>query len=437
MSKTELIDTILTYVPATRRLDPQARENLQSMSEGELSSLAQEVADAAEFARAVLRDERDEAATKKVISEGAVRLRSARASFAEANRLLRDRRTRATVAAEAPVVVSVERTSEASLPQGWEVPFAPSTETISAHMTAAQISEELITNASKQLGIFLVESLFDIEKRLGEPGAFGEQFRKFLQTASATDFMQEFLHARTTSMLLEAWALLLERRSREADPETLALEATFMSVLGKVRNDIVHRPAIYDPHLLAEHEDVVTETRAIDGLALLGIRLLDYKPDLVVSLDRGGQVVGRLLEAQFKSDLGFKYASVARSGGWHMSEEPRVSKVANRILIVDDIARSGEAIAGACEFVKAKYPAAEVRAMVVVGTAPAKHRLRETLYMPNLALNPTVRVPWNSKGTMTFKRVRNGYVLGAKETLEVSRDMFERVIKRFQAALSR
>ncbi|MCC8955038.1 hypothetical protein H8B02_16800 [Bradyrhizobium sp. Pear77] len=438
MSKTELIDTILTYVPATRRLDAQARENLQSMSEGELSSLAEEVTGAAAFAREVLRQESSEVKTKKIISEGTARLRTARSHFAEANRLLHERKAK-KAAEQAAASESVAQAIEVSKPRGWGAPFAPNVERAAAHLKAIRESEEVIESASKQLGSFLIESLLDIEKRLGDAEPMAEQFRDFLQTASATGSVQQFLLARTTSMLLETWDLLLDRRSREADPETLAVEATFMSVLRKVRNEIVHRPAIYDPHLLAEHEDVVVETRAIEGLALLGSRLLDYKPDLLVSLDQGGQVVGKLLDAQFRPDLRFRHFSASRSGGWNMSEDhTRGAKSANRILVIDDIARSGEAISEACSFVKARYPSADVRAMVVVGTAPAKQRLGETLYMPNLALNLTVRVPWKTRGDAAFKRAKNAYVLGAAEqVLEVPRDMFERLVKRYQAALSR
>src|SRR5207248_738735 len=141
-----------------------------------------------------------------------------------------------------------------------------------------QLSEEFIERSSGKLRSVLVECLIDIEGRFGASPQVTEQFRKFVQQATKTRFAEQFLRARTTSMLFETLDLLLEPRS--VDPEVLMVKASFEAVVKRVRNEIVHRPSIYDPHLLSEHDEVVVETRAIDGLALLASRLLDYRPQL-------------------------------------------------------------------------------------------------------------------------------------------------------------
>ena len=87
----------------------------------------------------------------------------------------------------------------------------------------------------------------------------------------------------------------------------------------------------------------------------------------------------------------------------------------------------------------AKYPSAEVLAMVIVGTDAAQHFLgQELLYMPNLALNLGVRVPWKTGGDAAFRQSKDAYVLGdAGHEFKVSKDIFERMVKRYQAALNK
>ncbi|WP_027530102.1 phosphoribosyltransferase [Bradyrhizobium sp. WSM3983] len=428
MSKSDLIDTILTFVPATRRLDDKARENLERLSEGQLTSLAEGVADAAAHARKLLREEVSETTAKAALTNGTARIREARTLLAEANSRLQARKASEQLD-KAPLVRPVVH-------KGWEVPFAPTIETASAHFASARLSEQLLEKAALKLGGLLVDCLAEIEVTLGNTGFIGVRFRDFLQSAFDTNFMNQFLKARTTSMLLESWDLLLERRLKDGDAESLLLEAQFEAVMREARNEIAHKPSVYDPHLLAEHEDVVIETRAIDGLALLGSRLLDYKPDLLVSLDRGGQVVGKLLDAEFGQDLKFGHALVSRFDGLQFSETRNSKARPARIVIVDDIARSGEAISEVRQFVCARYPSADVRAMVIVGTSAAKQRLgEEVLYMPNMTLNLGVRVPWKSGGNAAFRRLKDAYVLGsAEDELKVSKDIFERMVRRYQAA---
>ncbi|MEA2892515.1 MAG: hypothetical protein QOI05_3308 [Bradyrhizobium sp.] len=428
MSKTDLIDTILAYVPATRRLDDEARENLGQLSEQRLSLLAKEVASASAIAKRIMdEDGVSPKAAERAVAKGSKRIKEARALFAEANRRLDERRLR-------QIPVPIER---ADLQHGWEVPFAPTAEERSDLPVVRTLSDDFIENSSKKLRAILIECFVDLEERFSS--SHSGQFGKFVRRAMEMKFVEQFLRARATSLLLETWDLLLEPRRINPDPEVLTVDASFEAVMKQVRNEIVHRPSIYDPHLLSENDEVVVETRAIDGLALLGSRVIDYQPDLLVSLDGGGQIVGKLLHAQFGDDVGFRHGLVTRVHGWGMSvpQEPR--RPPARVIIVDDIARSGNAIGAALNLVRSRYPHAEVRAMVIVGTGAARQKLGDmVLYMPNLALNVSVRVPWKNKSDSAFKRLKDGYLLGEEgETLTVSRDIYDRMVKRYRAALNK
>jgi hypothetical protein len=111
----------------------------------------------------------------------------------------------------------------------------------------------------------------------------------------------------------------------------------------------------------------------VHGLARrLAAKIADsgYRPDLIVAIGRGGYVPGRLL-----SDwLGIMDLTSFKIEHYRHAEKQRAAQVryplpadvvGRRVLLVDDVADSGETFAVALEHLQSRGPPAEVRSAVL------------------------------------------------------------------------
>lgn len=96
----------------------------------------------------------------------------------------------------------------------------------------------------------------------------------------------------------------------------------------------------------------------------------DYRPDLIVAIGRGGYVPGRIL-----SDwLGLMDLTSFKIEHYHHARKERAARVryplpadvtGRRVLLVDDVADSGETFAVALRHLEERGPPAEVRSAVL------------------------------------------------------------------------
>ena len=280
MAKSNLIATILEYVPAPRGRHDEAWQNLESLPEERLTDLLATVkASAAKTADIVSGKSLSKASS--ALASAAHRLHTSNAKFEELNRQLKTRHAeRVSRAAEHPLGAPAVDPRSVETAGGWEAPFTP-VHAPGRELEAEGLVESIVTQSTAGLRQALTEALVALESSYDPDRGFSERFRQFLADAVRTQRLHDFLRARTTSLLLEIWELVCE------PGRAVPLEPADLAMLRHIRNEVAHKPTVYDPLVLAETADVVWETRAIDSLAIMKSRMIDYQPDLLVSLDRG------------------------------------------------------------------------------------------------------------------------------------------------------
>lgn len=216
------------------------------------------------------------------------------------------------------------------------------------------------------------------------------------------------------------------------DSATIAREAV---------NVGVPRGTLTDPRSNGEvgYSHTLPESQALDCLCFVGHQLAGYRPDVVVSLDRGGRMVGRFLESAFREAHGFVHLHLNRTADGsfviiNAAPKGRHPRRRTKILLVDDIVRSGATIRNAMTQLREVNPGAEIRSIAMLGAAPGKASIgSETLYTAYITNDVGVRLPWNNSADQ-FAETPDEFIFGARAgvgtSLRINKENFQRAYDR-------
>jgi len=104
------------------------------------------------------------------------------------------------------------------------------------------------------------------------------------------------------------------------------------------------------------------------GLGLLLDDARQFKPDLIMGINRGGAIVGSCLAKQMNIPWVYLLSVNCDNPGPTRVVENRAdrSPLRGKVLLVDDALRKGEHMREATEYLRRKYPGIEIRRMVLL-----------------------------------------------------------------------
>jgi hypothetical protein len=186
-------------------------------------------------------------------------------------------------------------------------------------------------------------------------------------------------------------------------------------------------------HNLIDHEprlvtDSVDPARAISALATMQRALAAYNPDAIVAVAGGGEIVGDFLRKQIGMDARRYFVASCKDGEYTLDRDLRTCGVIKRVVIIDDISRTGRTLTSIRNHTFGGMDAIEFKALALVSAAVAIDRIRDFfLLLPVVSQSSNVSVPWDTKGS--YRTTRTSYVFGADHgaRLKVPKELYEQI----------
>ncbi|MBK3397454.1 MULTISPECIES: hypothetical protein [Methylobacterium] len=150
----------------------------------------------------------------------------------------------------------------------------------------------------------------------------------------------------------------------------------------------------------------ISDILLIDGMAKMIARTREYDPDCVVVIGNGGQILGKLVQNNFKNSAKFIFVEP----GTNVGLQRGIPRNCSRILVLDDIARTGETMRDEISRCRHLHTRAAVRGMALVGTTRSCETLGDEVFFPNLSAAPEPQVPWDRRGQ--YGATAQNYILG-------------------------
>ncbi|WP_269582511.1 phosphoribosyltransferase family protein [Roseibium sp. Sym1] len=167
------------------------------------------------------------------------------------------------------------------------------------------------------------------------------------------------------------------------------------------------------PNLFADAFRASKMVKLTDGVAspsdvhlafgALEVATRQVAPDAIVALNRGGRIVGEYLGRRLGNDsciLPFNITGDDESsGGLSENFKEKVPASARKIMIVDDISRSGNTITVAAKHLQSVFPYVEISTAALVCSSNSLQKLSSTgLFCPLQVPVSNVKLPYDSHG---------------------------------------
>jgi len=187
------------------------------------------------------------------------------------------------------------------------------------------------------------------------------------------------------------------------------------------RNIIAHQPDFV--------ADSVDPSHAVSALASLQAALAHYRPDVIVAVGGGGEIIARFLSAQIKMDVKSYFVASRKHGDYVLDRDLLSAGALKRLVVIDDIARTGRTLASIYNQTFGGLRSVEIKTLALVCSGSAASCLRDSfLVLPLIAHSASVSVPWDNKGS--YRATRTNYVFGADRQaapLKVPKEFYNRI----------
>jgi adenine/guanine phosphoribosyltransferase-like PRPP-binding protein len=187
------------------------------------------------------------------------------------------------------------------------------------------------------------------------------------------------------------------------------------------RNLMVHQPELIPDELDA--------SRAINGLAAMQSALRAYRPDAIVAVEGGGEIVANFLRGQIGLDPRSYFTASQKRNEYVLDRDLKQFRGFERIVVIDDIARTGRTLTCICNQTLGAFTSLKLKVLTLVSAAAATDPLRDLLLvLPIVSHSANVSVPWDNKGS--YKTTRTNHVFGADRRsppLKVPKTFYDRI----------
>jgi adenine/guanine phosphoribosyltransferase-like PRPP-binding protein len=416
MNRESMISEILRIVPPPTRRALDARKALESLSQERLTKLASDLAateaklPAGETAKTVTAEAPEAARRLSELAalrkEGLALLRSARHKISPMGEVTPE----AKRAAASTVLVRLEREGQegAASPLGLELSAAP------ADSGRMVLIEHLLSTYLKQPDAILDVSPDTQAHTLLHEAMHDPQISRF-----ANVYLSSLASTICTLALGKASGIQFDASQTPAEREKLLRHIRATAAWRAFRNLLAHTPDMLTTSL--------DSSNAVRGLASMHRALEQFKPDAVVALAHGGEIVGNFLKNQVGLNADQYYVATRKGERVVLDRELAAAVALRRIVIIDDISRTGGTLAMVREQVLSGVES--VKALALVSSAAATEKLQDLfLVLPFVSSSPAVSVPWNNRGT--YAANAKVYVFGATkpEPLSVPKTFYSQVL---------
>ncbi|WP_051044866.1 hypothetical protein [Methylobacterium sp. B1] len=245
----------------------------------------------------------------------------------------------------------------------------------------------------------------------------GELFDLFLKD----EVIDKYLHVQTTGMIRDILAMALNERLGFANTMQLA------PVLRHFQSRLRAPSASIETKFLSTVPPVLAETTAIDGFAKMVVRMREYEPEIVVMIKGGGEIAGKLIQRTY--DGSARFVTMDPTAGEVLLTGKLPSR-GYRVLIVDDVARTGRTMLQGLEACKSAFGVTAIRGMALIGTVESSTILGDRAFFPTLSPDRSVSVPWSKEGQ--YHGTSKDHVLGWGKpgSLSIAKSLFARAVGR-------
>lgn len=187
------------------------------------------------------------------------------------------------------------------------------------------------------------------------------------------------------------------------------------------RNLMAHQPELISDELDA--------SRAVNGLAAMQSALQAYRPDAIVAVEGGGEIVANFLRGQIGLDPRCYFTASQKRNEYVLDRDLNQFRGFERIVVIDDISRTGRTLMSICNHTFGAITSLKLKVLTLVAAAAATDPLRDLLLvLPIVSHSANVSVPWDNKGS--YKTTRTNHVFGAERRsppLKVPKTFYDRV----------
>lgn len=294
--------------------------------------------------------------------------------------------------------------------------------------------DSILSESARDMRLVLIESLLATYINESEeiadlfPGSRVNMLRSLLHDAIQDPQISSFASISLRTLASTLCTLALGKASGlEFDPHQRAKERDriLRQIRGRKEWRAFHNLIAHQPEIVTDSLDA---SRAVSALATMERALAEYKPDAIVAVEGGGEIVGSFLRGQI--DLDARYYFVASKGhDGYVLDADLFACGPKRVVVVDDISRTGRTLTAICNQTFGGVSSVELKALALVSTAGATSPLRDRfLVFPVVAHSMNVSVPWDNRGS--YKSTRADHVFGADRKappLKVPKRFYERI----------
>jgi adenine/guanine phosphoribosyltransferase-like PRPP-binding protein len=275
----------------------------------------------------------------------------------------------------------------------------------------------------------LLCTYFDNSEELADlfPGSYVQLFRNLLRVAMQDSQISQFADISMGALASTLCTISLGKASGLDFGQQLSAgqRDRFLRQIRLTKTwRAFHRLTTCQPEMVT---DSVDAPRAVTGLAAMQAALEDYRPDAIIAVAGGGEIVADFLGRQLKIENKCYFVASPRNGEYTLDRDLFEGGSLKRVVIIDDISRTGRTLSCIRYKTLGTIRSVDFRALALVSAATATTAIKDfLLLLPVVSHSSNVSVPWDNKGS--FKATRTNYVFGAdrREPLEVSKSFYER-----------
>lgn len=170
-------------------------------------------------------------------------------------------------------------------------------------------------------------------------------------------------------------------------------------------------------HLAVRSSRIDTD-QAISGLGRMAAYVVGFVPDAIVTLNEGGAAIGTFIQTHLNLDIPI-IALKGNSRGLTPLSGMSIPGSFARLLVIDDVARSGGTVSTAFAWIAQRYPDATLRAATIAASLDAIELIGEgVLVTPNPTDDPSVTLPYDPHAGFAVREQNDSrlYIFGADAT---------------------
>ena len=220
---------------------------------------------------------------------------------------------------------------------------------------------------------------------------------------------------------------------RLLDKELLA-GARQGQAMKELLSDPTLRSSVFEPAFLTDVRPMLTVAGATEALAKMYLFGDDFRPTRIVSVGKGGAIVGHFLRSELKMDYRRFYSFEPRRDNY--LQFAMSTSESDRILIVSDIAEDANSVISLRRNLEARMPATSIAYCALVGRAASydSYRGSSLTYFANLTGENDALVPWDRAGT--YHRTAASHFFGHSQRTLPTFIPFLRIAKDFFASVT-